>query len=169
VPRGLTPQAIDVGVDVLNRLLQRRENERARYPTDRPNHDDTASTPAPIYDAFLDARGPNGIRDLTNFSPSEFQRLWSDVQLFVQRNWNSGSGRKSTVSARDTFFMALASLKHCGSWDVVAAVFKQKSSSFSKRTTAFLAMLRPHLVAKFITSQAEKWTMLRLLTSGNKF
>ncbi|RQM30850.1 hypothetical protein B5M09_013202 [Aphanomyces astaci] len=42
------------------------------------------------------------------------------------------------VSARDLLLMLFTSLKHCGTWDVVAAVFKQKPTTFEKRVMSFL-------------------------------
>ncbi|KAF0706443.1 hypothetical protein AaE_014105 [Aphanomyces astaci] len=63
-------------------------------------------------------------------------------------------------------FMTLTSLKHCGSWDVVAAVFKEKSPTFSKRVTGFITAIHPYLKAKFIDGLADKWRMPALDKAG---
>ncbi|RHZ28019.1 hypothetical protein DYB31_012287 [Aphanomyces astaci] len=106
---------------------------------------------------------------MTNFSPSEFNVLWADVRIYVTKHWNVGSGRKSEVSARDLLLMLLTSLKHCGSWDVVAVTFKQHSPTFQKRTMSFVKALHPFLLRKYVTTVGEKYSMALLTTSGHQF
>ncbi|RHY29905.1 hypothetical protein DYB32_004764 [Aphanomyces invadans] len=66
-------------------------------------------------------------------------------------------------------FMTLASLKHCGSWDIAAAVFKEAPPTFSKRVTGFIECLYPFLKAKYIDNMASKWTMTQLRSCGHSF
>ncbi|RHZ21670.1 hypothetical protein DYB31_015192, partial [Aphanomyces astaci] len=73
-----------------------------------------------------------------------------------------GSGRKCEVSARDMLFMILTSMKHCGSWDMVSVVFKEKSPTF-------LAAIHPTLRAKYIDTVLDKYSMQHLHTSGHRF
>ncbi|RHY29072.1 hypothetical protein DYB32_005464 [Aphanomyces invadans] len=60
-------------------------------------------------------------------------------------------------------------MKHCGSWDIVPAVFNDKSPTFSKRVTTFLEAIHPYLKAKFIDANAAKWTMKMLDSAGARF
>ncbi|KAF0705272.1 hypothetical protein AaE_014602 [Aphanomyces astaci] len=66
-------------------------------------------------------------------------------------------------------FMTLTSMKHCGSWDVVSVVFKEKSPTFSKRVNTFLAAIHPTLRAKYIDTVLDKYSMQHLHTSGHRF
>ncbi|KAF0769486.1 hypothetical protein AaE_002691, partial [Aphanomyces astaci] len=168
--RGLNATAVDHAVDVLTSLRERRDSKRQRYSAvARQEDDDDDEAPAPIMDLFIQTRGPTVVHELTNFSPAEFNMLWLDIQPYVNVNWNVGSGRKCQVTGRDMLFMALTSLKHCGSWDVVAAVFKEKPPTFSTRVTGFLTILLPHLKTKYIESVANKYSMDYLTKTGRRF
>ncbi|RHZ02228.1 hypothetical protein DYB31_013884 [Aphanomyces astaci] len=146
-PTSLTTRSINQGVSLLNNLEMQRQAKRTRYSTHLADEPDTdTDSIAPIYDAFLKAQGLEGILTMTNFSPSEFNILWADVRSHLFKHWNVGSGRKSEVTARDLLLMLLTSLKHCGAWDVVAAVFKQKVDSFEKRVMKFLTVLYPFVM-----------------------
>ncbi|ETV78023.1 hypothetical protein H257_08240 [Aphanomyces astaci] len=57
------------------------------------------------------------------------------------------------VTARDLLLMLLTSHKHCGAWDVVAAMFKQKVATFEKRVMKFLMVLYPFVMRKYVTAQ----------------
>ncbi|RHZ03062.1 hypothetical protein DYB31_013581, partial [Aphanomyces astaci] len=110
----------------------------------------------------IKTRGPAVVHELTNFSLSEFKLVWKDLQFSVSQEWNVGSGRKCEVSGRDMLFMTLTSMKHCGSWDVVSVVFKEKSPMF-------LAAIHPTLRAKYIDTVLDKYSMQHLHTSGHRF
>ncbi|RHY14419.1 hypothetical protein DYB36_004675 [Aphanomyces astaci] len=167
---GLNATAVDHAVDVLTSLRERRDSKRQRYSVvARQEDDDDDEAPAPIMDLLIQTRGPTVVHELTNFSPAEFNMLWLDIQPYVNVNWNVGSGRKCQVTGRDMLFMALTSLKHCGSWDVVAAVFKEKPPTFSTRVTGFLTILLPHLKTKYIESVANKYSMDYLTKTGRRF
>ncbi|ETV71859.1 hypothetical protein H257_12992 [Aphanomyces astaci] len=66
-------------------------------------------------------------------------------------------------------FMTLTSLKHCGSWDVVSALFDDTSASFSNRVNSFLKTLHPFLVGRYIDAVADKYTMEHLETNKRRF
>ncbi|KAE9230889.1 hypothetical protein PF004_g10370 [Phytophthora fragariae] len=63
-------------------------------------------------------------------------------------------------------FMFLASLKHCGKWDVVASVFKIKPPTFQKMIMSFASVVSSFLYEMFAVSAADKYTMETL---GNTF
>ncbi|RLO00854.1 hypothetical protein DYB28_010362 [Aphanomyces astaci] len=106
---------------------------------------------------------------MTNFSPSEFNVLWADISLYVNKSWNVGSGRKCEVSNRDMLFMLLTTLKTSGSWDIVATIFKEASPTFQQRVMNFVRVLHPFVMRKYVNALADKWTMLLLSTSGQRF
>ncbi|RHY26367.1 hypothetical protein DYB32_007688 [Aphanomyces invadans] len=150
-------------------MQNQRQEKRARYSTARHDDDgDQDESTSPIYDAHLDSQGPDGIHILTNFSPSEFTLLWAEVRNHIARHWNVGSGRKSDVSARDMLFIVLTSLKHCGTWDIVAAVFQQ-TVTFEKRVMTYLDVLDAFLYRKFVEAAAKTWTVTRLASMNQRF
>ncbi|RQM25095.1 hypothetical protein B5M09_013785 [Aphanomyces astaci] len=105
---------------------------------------------------------------MANFSPFKFNILWADVPSYLFKHWNVGSGRKSEVTASDFLLMLLTSLKHCGAWDVVATVFKQKVATFEKRVTKFFTALHPFGMRKYVTAVGEKWTINQLDADSHK-
>ncbi|RHY74758.1 hypothetical protein DYB30_014133 [Aphanomyces astaci] len=169
-PTQLTSRGIGQAVALLDNLEQQRQANCGRYPTVRPEEpDEDPDSASPIYDAFLETQGANGIHTMTNFSLSEFNVLWADVRTYFTKHWNVGSGRKSEVSARDMLLMLLTSMKHCGSWDVVAVTFKQHSPTFQKRTMSFAKALHPFVLRKYVTTVGERCSMALLTTSGHQF
>ncbi|RHY83911.1 hypothetical protein DYB37_013303 [Aphanomyces astaci] len=140
--QGLTERAISHGVDVLTNLHAARETQRLRYSSVSPDHDQTCDSPSPIFDSFVDSQGPGVVHKLTNFSPTNPE---------TPKPSSTHSGPSS---------------KHCGSWDVVAAVFKEKSPTFSKRVTGFITAIHPYLKAKFIDGFADKWRIPVLDKAG---
>ncbi|ETV73531.1 hypothetical protein H257_11656 [Aphanomyces astaci] len=166
----LTSRNISQGLALLTNLDQQRQAKRARYSTVRAEEpDENLDSTSPIYDAFVDDQGPDGILTMTNFSPSEFNILWADIRQYLSKHWNTGSGRKSEVTGRDLLLMMLTSLKHCGSWDIVAAVFKQKSATFQKRVLTYIGVLHPFFMRKYVAVPADKWTMSQLAPNGDRF
>ncbi|RHY41671.1 hypothetical protein DYB38_008338 [Aphanomyces astaci] len=86
-PTQLTSRGISEEVALLDNLEQQRQAKRARYPTVRPEEpDEDPDSASPIYDAFLETQGANGIHTMTNFSPSEFNVLWADVRTYVTKH-----------------------------------------------------------------------------------
>ncbi|ETV64188.1 hypothetical protein H257_18887 [Aphanomyces astaci] len=169
-PSHVNTRAFTRGMALLEDLEQQRRDKLARFTTVRQEEpDEDADSNSPIYDAFLSTQGPEGIFSLTNFSPSEFDLLWADLRHFVSKNWNVGSGRKSEVSARDLLLMMLASMKHCGNWDVVALVFSQKPPTFEKRVLGYIKAVHPFFMRSYVAQLAEQWSMKNLIASGNQF
>ncbi|ETW03945.1 hypothetical protein H310_04360 [Aphanomyces invadans] len=158
------------GIALLANLEQQRKSKRARYTSTRieePDVDEDSNSP--VFDTYLQTQGPEGIMTLTNFSPSEFNLLWADIRQDVFRHWNIGSGRKCSVKPRDLLLMMLASLKHCGTWDIVAQTFRVTTATFEKRVMSFIEAMHPYLTRKFIHGMASKWTMHELAANGTRF
>lgn len=73
------------------------------------------------------------------------------------------------VLRKDVFFMALIVLKHCGRWDIVAHVFKIKSTTFEKMIVNFLKVLSSHLYEIYVDAGMSEWPAEKVLLSGNAF
>ncbi|RHY74613.1 hypothetical protein DYB38_008340 [Aphanomyces astaci] len=87
----LTSRNISQGLALLTNLDQQRQAKRARYSTVRAEEpDENLDSTSPIYDAFVDDQGPDGILTMTNFSPSEFNILWADIRQYLSKHWNTG-------------------------------------------------------------------------------
>ncbi|RHY85554.1 hypothetical protein DYB28_003071 [Aphanomyces astaci] len=66
-PTSLTTRSINQGVSLLNNLEMQRQAKRTNYSTHLADEPDTdTDSIAPIYDAFLEAQGPEGILTMTN-------------------------------------------------------------------------------------------------------
>ncbi|RHZ02857.1 hypothetical protein DYB35_012053 [Aphanomyces astaci] len=65
--------------------------------------------------------------------------------------------------------MALTTMKHCGSWDDVAAVFKDKTPTFTKRVTGFIFAIHPCFMGKFVDRVLSISTMERLDEKHKRF
>ncbi|ETV67620.1 hypothetical protein H257_16216 [Aphanomyces astaci] len=101
----LTSRYISQGLALHTNLDQQRQAKRARYSTVRAEEpDENLDSTSPIYDAFVNDQGLDGIRTMTNFSPSEFNILWADIRQYLSKHWNTGSGRKSELAANGDRF-----------------------------------------------------------------
>ncbi|KAF0726311.1 hypothetical protein Ae201684P_001162 [Aphanomyces euteiches] len=170
LPPALNSRSINSAVDAILDLHERRQAKRRRYSSLPPQDDDiNVDSHSPILDEFVRTRSISIVADLKNFSLAEFGILWSEIRQYIQRHWNVGPGCKNKTTPKDMLFMALTFLMHGGSWDVIAALFKLKSSTFSKSITGFIRTIHPHLMQGFVTAVAEKWSMLRLVTTGHQF
>lgn len=103
-------------LNLLSEVSLRRDEEIGNYNThpDRESSDDEQDSPCPYFDQFFDQGGNGAIRDMSNFSPREFELLWILLETFIKSNCNSGRGKKCHVSGKDMLFMLLVVLKHGG-------------------------------------------------------
>ncbi|RHY96587.1 hypothetical protein DYB37_013965 [Aphanomyces astaci] len=145
----LTTRVIRLGVALLENLDQQRYAKRARCSTVLADEPDNLDSNSPIYDSILASQGAEGIVITTNFSPSEFNLIWTEVRQYIFRQWNVGSGRKSAVSARDLLLMLFTSLKDCVS--VVLNGFAINCKKFYKGSvsdkTIFHENINSHLAS----------------------
>jgi len=63
--------------------------------------DEENESSSPVMDAFFESGGAKAICEMTNFTPSEFTKIWLKLQILVLENWNVGRGRKSQQKAKD--------------------------------------------------------------------
>ncbi|ETV90243.1 hypothetical protein H310_14922 [Aphanomyces invadans] len=103
---------------------------------------------------------------MMNFTTNEFEAIWAIVESTLVPMWTLGRGRKSLVSPKDAFFMALVVLKYCEPWDKHATDFGMKAPTFEKMVHRVFAAVEPVLTGHYIKhvsmgSQAEKGRMFR--------
>ncbi|GMF66802.1 unnamed protein product [Phytophthora fragariaefolia] len=134
----------------------------------RDDSDDDVDSPAPIYHSYLDS-DPESVRTMTNFGPAEFERLWTLMCDHVTMNWNTGRVNKCSYTAKDVLFMLLTVQKNCGTWDIVAAVFRVKPPSFQKVAAKFAWVVSPFLYERLVTSALDKFPMKKMVLSGQVF
>ncbi|KAE9004045.1 hypothetical protein PR003_g931 [Phytophthora rubi] len=84
-------------------------------------------------------------------------------------HWNVGRGATSGQTAKDVFFMTLASLKHCGDWAIVAGDFHIQPPTFKKMVLGFLDILLPLIYGMYVEDYAKTESMEKLTLSGNAF
>ena len=76
-----------------------RENE-LEVQLSQPLQEDTDEengSECPIMDTFYGQGGAEGIREMTNFSPMEFERVWEAFKVHIMSEYNVGRGRKCDV------------------------------------------------------------------------
>ncbi|ETO61615.1 hypothetical protein F444_20396, partial [Phytophthora nicotianae P1976] len=138
----ITPEHALQSVATLRRINEDRLADRAAVVLlPRADTDDEADSPSPVYDSYLNSR-EESIREMTNFGPLEFERLWRMI--------------------RDH-------MTNCGKWDVVAAVFRVKTPSFQKMVTKFATVLSPFLYETLVASALERFPMKKLVLGGQAF
>ncbi|RHY26518.1 hypothetical protein DYB32_007536 [Aphanomyces invadans] len=168
--KAISARNIARAVEALAALDERRIAKRQRYSIEDPDaSNDDADSAAPVLERFIETRGLDVVHTLTNFTLSELNTLWANIKTFVSKNWNVGGGRKCPVTGKDMLFMTLVTLKHAGTWDLIAATFEEKAATFGKRVTDFVRTLHQYLVRKYIDEQGLKWTMQQLVANGLQF
>ena len=97
-----TPAA---ALQLLEEQAALRQEELERYD-DAPqlsNDDQTDESESPKMDEFIKEDGDRALMSITNFTLSEFNGVWSQVQEHVSSRYNTGRGSKSPIKAKDLF------------------------------------------------------------------
>ncbi|OWZ06262.1 LOW QUALITY PROTEIN: hypothetical protein PHMEG_00021509 [Phytophthora megakarya] len=105
---------------------------------------------------------------MINFAEGEFYRPWQVVEDFVMLRWNVGRGEKCKFGGKDVIVMALASLKHCSKWDVMASGFAINPPKFQKTVLKYVPMLS-HSSTSTSSRISAKWGMRELVVAGKNF
>lgn len=91
------------------------------------------------------------------------------IEEYVVLPWNVGRGKKCKFGGKDVLFMVLASLKHCGKWDIVASVFDINPPIFQNMVLKYTDMVSPFLYERMVEDVNAKWTMRELVIAGKTF
>lgn len=76
--------------------------------------DEESTSTCPVSEKFYDDGGSSDFKNLTNVLPHLIEELWDLISDNVDEFCKDGRGRKPQVSAKDSFLMTLAVLKHVG-------------------------------------------------------
>ena len=91
-------------------------------------------------DQFIKEDGDRALMSMKNFTVSEFNGMWNQVQEHLSPRYNTGRGSKSPIKAKGLFFMSVCVLKHGSKWDLMAYLFEMNPRTFEKRVTIMIAI-----------------------------
>ncbi|ETV91149.1 hypothetical protein H310_14160 [Aphanomyces invadans] len=104
----------------------------------------------PVIDKVLEDGGDQAFRTFTNFTPAEFDVIWTVVEPALHARWQEGRGRKSPTTARDAFFITLVILKYFQTWEKHAVDFGIKSPTLEKMVMRVIEVAQPVLYDHFV-------------------
>ena len=148
---------------------ERRERITAYQDRPRPESADEDKSSSPVMDGFFEEEGAEAIKQMTNFTPSEFGSLWKTIANHVKSKWNVGRGRKSDQEPKDVLFMTLSVLKHGGTWDYMGRMFKIKGPTFEKLIMAFLKVVSGELYKVLVAKLRAKYSMEKEIEENKTF
>ncbi|RHY51484.1 hypothetical protein DYB34_006637 [Aphanomyces astaci] len=99
----------------------------------------------PLMDKVIEEAGDEAFRVLTNFTPSEFDIIWANVERAMNSKWFEGRGRKSKMTPKDSLYVTLTVLKHYQSCEKHAVDFSLKSPTLEKIVVKVVELCSPIL------------------------
>ena len=94
-------------LEMIDQPAADRQDELRQFSAIAAVEDDMDRSPSPVYDRFLNHGGAEAVCTMSDFSPREFNTLWSSMVDHMTRNWNVRRGKGSQFAAKDVFFMML--------------------------------------------------------------
>lgn len=131
--------------------------------------DEETDSLSPIFDSFYNQGCSEAIITMTNFTASEFFKIWDYTSNFISTKWNVGRGRKSSCKGKDVLFMMLTVLKHGGNWDYLAGMFCMKGPTFERMIVNFIQLLSEHWYKQWVTSREVRYPMDRMMKEQRIF
>ncbi|ETV66668.1 hypothetical protein H257_16970 [Aphanomyces astaci] len=116
----------------------------------------------PLMDKVIEEAGDEAFRVLTNFTPSEFDIIWANVERAMNSKWFEGRGRKSKMTPKDDLHITLTVLKHYQSSEKHAVDFNLKAPTLEKIVVKVVELCSPILYNTFVT-------MPTMTSLGRKF
>jgi hypothetical protein len=170
-PTILTDEHVDNGLDILNTLHTQR---MAQYESIEPRTDleeihQQMASENPIMQKFFRKNGSTTIQLMTNFTMDQFTRLWMILSSDIQKNWNTGRGRRSPHTPMDVLFFTLTVLKHGGKWDTMAQIFDIKTATFEKIIMSFIHAVAPKMYHRLVSQVLKDYSMERLCHMAQRF
>ena len=140
------------------RLLTERHAARQRIfegPDDgglTTESDSDVESECPIVDQFIFEGGQEAILQLCGFTLEELREVYEIIKDTAENSWSSGRGRRSKCSPFDTFFMTCVTMKHGGTWDFLARMFRLKGPTFQRMVCkALVFRLQQMVLFKWFT------------------
>lgn len=109
--------------------------------TPNQESDNEADSESPVVDSFYEFGGNDSILKMTNFTLPEFRRLYGIFYESITTSWNLGRGKRSHHTSMDVLFICIVVLKHGGSWNKLAHIFRVKGPTFMRLITGFMAKI----------------------------
>ncbi|ETV76031.1 hypothetical protein H257_09974 [Aphanomyces astaci] len=112
---------------------------------------DTTTYNNPVIDRVIEDSGVDGFRTVTNFTPDEFDTIWSVVEMALQARWHDGRGRRPLSTPKDALFMTLVILKYYQTWQKHALDFDINAPTLEKMIIRVVDVISPIIYAHFVT------------------
>lgn len=107
----ISAQASD-SLELLANAAIARENIHQDSCTQNAKTDeDDAESPCPTFDRFYNECGAEIIAWMINFSPDQFESLWSDLEELFRRTQNVGRRYRTKVTEKDALITLLTIMK----------------------------------------------------------
>ncbi|TYZ57883.1 hypothetical protein PybrP1_004401 [[Pythium] brassicae (nom. inval.)] len=108
-------QAAAEGVARLNQLAADRRQSHDRYRRVRipTEHEESSDSPCPVYNTFLSLGDgqASAVKQKTNVTPHEFERVWRAVAAEATAAWRAHRGSWSRAASKNVFLMTLTMFK----------------------------------------------------------
>ena len=149
------------------RVLQYvRDNQSSRLteinavaPSPRTDHyRQEEEEDSPIYDSFR-LNDHASIKDMTSFTPLEFDILYEKIHERIITSWNVGRGKKTNHTAKDVLFMTLFVLKSYTKWSTMAKMFRMKTTTFQHLVQQYLIPLSNIVYDIYVTQIESRMVM----------
>lgn len=139
--------------NLLDEVAELRREELGKYSVVRMNRDSDEEVDSnyPIYDEFFSSGRDETIVCTKRFSSSGFHSIWNRLEGHFATNWSAGWGPRSKYSAKDVFFMTLATMKHGGTWDWMEWMFEIKAPTSERLTTHLIEIIYDSLYENVFT------------------
>lgn len=141
------------------------------YPTEalHDESDEETDSACPILDSFYHAGRSEGILTMINFNIREFNQFYEVVRTTMHDAFVRGRGRKTPYKPKDILFMTLTVLKHGGTWDHSARIFKIATTCFERLVTKAIISISGPVYDKLVFAELDKLTMTSVVEGGRTF
>ena len=157
-------------LQVLAETVADHEADVAQYSQgDNVQSDEENESSCPVFDRFYESGGVEGIKNMTNFTPSQFNQLFNYIEEKVNTLYLSGRGRRTTHTPKDIFFMTLCTLKHGMSWAGMAYTFNIKAPSFEKIIVGFIRLVSPTIYEELVLRHQRRFPMAQMIRGKQTF
>lgn len=131
--------------------------------------DDEIDEDSTMFSKFIEDGGSSALMVLTNFTLAEINYLFKVIEPTLEAQWVRNRGRKSAHKPKDMFLFTLTMLKHGGSWDFLATMFRMKGPNFERLVISMVEVISPFLHGEFVAKPEQTFTMTKLRQDGTTF